>query len=348
VAAVGPWGLPSDALDAACEAAEADLAALRGARILVTGGTGFLGRWISATLARDARRHRRAASVVIVSRRPKDVPLAGHPQVEVVAGDVRRLHCLDRLGAFDAVIHGAASSSAAYGIGEGEPRAMAMTILEGTRAALEVAARSRARVLFLSSGAVYGPQWAPVAEDAPGAPDPLDPRSAYGQAKRLAENLCAATTAAGDASCTIARCFSFVGAGIPLRGHYAAGNFLASALEGRPIVVEGDGRPLRSYLYCAELPEWCLALLVRGRAGQAYNVGSPEAISIYDLARRCSRLRGAHLEVEVRTPPRSGPAPCYVPVTKRCEDELGLVVRTPLDTALSATLDVLAQGRRAS
>lgn len=338
MAARSPWGLPTGELDAAVEAAERDLDALADARVLVTGGTGFLGRWITATLARDATRRGRKAEIVVVSRRPERVGLAEHPGVRVVGADVRALASVPGLGRFDAVVHGAASSSAGYGTGEGEPRAMAATIVDGTRAVLEVAARGAARLVFLSSGAVYGPQLAPVAEDATGAPDPLDPASAYGEAKRLAENLCAATSAAGEAACTIARCFAFVGPGIPLDAHYAAGNFLGAALARRAVVVEGDGRPLRSYLYCGDLPAWCLAILVRGRPGRAYNVGSPEPVSILELARRCSGLGGRALPVEVRTPPGEGPAPCYVPVTRRAEDELGLSVRTPLGTALEATL----------
>lgn len=338
MAARSPWGLPAGELDATCEAAGADLEALRGGRILVTGGTGFLGRWITATLARDAERRGRGGEVVVVSRHPERVPLAGRAGIRVLRGEVATLASSADLGAFDAVVHGAASSSAGYGAGEGEPRAMAATIVDGTRAVLEIAARSAARVLFLSSGAVYGPQRTPVAEDAAGAPDPLDPASAYGEAKRLAETLCAAATAAGDAACTIARCFAFVGPGIPLGAHFAAGNFLGAALERRAVVVEGDGRPLRSYLYCGDLPEWCLAVLARGRPGRAYNVGSPEPISILELARRCGGLGGRDLPVEVRTPPGDGPAPCYVPVTRRAEQELGLSVRTPLGAALEATL----------
>lgn len=343
MAGSSPWGLPTGDLDATCEAAGDDLEALRGARLLVTGGTGFLGRWITAALAADAARRGRLGEVVVLSRRPEEVPLAGESGMRVVGGDVTALATLSGLGTFDAVVHGAASSSAGYGTGEGEPRAMAATIVDGTRAVLEVAARSAARVLFLSSGAVYGPQQAPVAEDAPGGPDPLDPRSAYGEAKRLAENLCAAATAAGDAACVIARCFAFVGPGIPIRAHYAAGNFLGAALERRPIVVEGDGRPRRSYLYSGDLPEWCLALLARGRSGRAYNVGSPSALTILELARRCGDLGAGGLPVEVRMPPGEGPAPWYVPVTRRAEEELGLSVRTPLPAALSATLRFLGR-----
>ena len=157
---------------------------------------------------------------------------------------------------------------------------MAETIVEGTREVLRAAATKGARVLFLSSGAVYGRQHAAVAEECEGAPDPMDPRSSYGQAKRLAENLCAIATQAGRADVVVARLFAFVGPRIPLGAHFAVGNFLQDALERRPVLVQGDGQARRSYLYAGDLPEWCWAPLARGRAGVAYNVGSPDPVSI--------------------------------------------------------------------
>jgi len=338
VAVPSPWGLPTEDLAAAAAAARDDLAALRGTRILVTGGTGFLGSWLTATLAWASQRAQMGWEILVLSRDPSRVPLKGLAGIRLLAGDVTTLAQRHDLGHLDAVIHGAASSSAPYGHGDGEPRAMAATIVDGTRQVLEVAARSKARVLLLSSGAVYGPLQAPVDESARSGPDPMEPRSAYGEAKRLAETLCASTSAAGDATCVIGRLFAFVGPRIPLEAHYAAGNFLASALERRPLVIEGDGRPWRSYLYSGELPHWCLRLLVSGSPGRAYNVGSPKAVSIYQLAEACRRASGADLAIEVRSPPGEGPAPCYVPITRRAELELGLTPTVGLDEALERTL----------
>ena len=88
---------------------------------------------------------------------------------------------------------------------------VAETIIDGARSILEAAARNSARVLFLSSGAVYGPQTGPVAQDCLLSPDPTDPASTYGHAKRLAENLCAVATQSGDADAVVARLFAFVG-----------------------------------------------------------------------------------------------------------------------------------------
>jgi nucleoside-diphosphate-sugar epimerase len=333
----GDFGLPLEDLDSAVERAEGDLRALAGARLLVTGGTGFLGSWLVASLLHAEQRLGLGIRLVVLSRTPDRVPLEPRRGLELARGDVRRL---PELGTVDAVVHGAASSAARYGEGDGEPRAMAATIVDGTRSVLELAARNRARVLLLSSGAVYGPIYSPTAEDHPGGPDPMDPRSAYGEAKRLAETLCAAATAAGDTAVVVARLFAFVGARVSLTAHFAAGNFLADALARRPVHVAGDGRPRRSYLYAGDLPQWCWALLARGVAGRAYNVGSPEVVSIAELARRVAALVSPPLDVVVgeRTPPDPPPAPCYVPDVRRAALELGLEAATGLDDALARTL----------
>ena len=217
--------------------------------------------------------------------------------------------------------------------------------MDGTRSILDVAARSGARVLFLSSGAVYGPQTGPVAEDCPLSPDPTDPESTYGQAKRLAENLCAVATRSGNADTVLARLFAFVGPRIPTNAHSAAGNFLADAVAARPIVVRGDGLARRSYLYTGDLPEWCWALLVRGRSGAAYNVGSPEPVTIKELAYRTAALNPPGLGVDVLGQPSDGVPPWYVPSTSLAQAELGLQLRTPLDTSLTKTYDWLASRR---
>jgi len=260
--------------------------------------------------------------------------------VATVVADVRRL---PRLGAFDLVIHGAASSSATYGLDDGDPREMARTIVDGTLAVLDAAASSSARVLFLSSGAVYGPLRAPVAETATGGPDPMDPRSAYAEAKRLAETMFAAATESGDVEAVVARLFAFIGPRIPLDAHFAAGNFLRDALAGRPVEVHGDGQPRRSYLYAGDLPEWCWALLARGRPGAAYNVGSPEAVTIAELARRVAAAGG--VGVHIARSPCPDDVPWYVPDTARARIELGLEPRTDLDSSIRRTLAWLADSR---
>lgn len=330
------WDLPLADLDAGIERSAEDLITLRGSRILITGGTGFLGSWLVASLLRAGVLLKLDLKLVVLTRDPSAVPIAENSMLSLLRGDVRSL---PDPGFVDFIVHGAATSSSIYGLGDGDPRRMAETIIEGTQSVIAAGAKYRARLLFLSSGAVYGPQIGKVAEDCLTAPDPMDPRSAYGQAKRMAETLCVAATEAGEVSAVVARLFAFVGPRIPLDVHFAAGNFIRDALDGRQIIVRGDGRPRRSYLYTGDLPEWSWALAARGRPGVAYNVGSPEPVTIEELARKTANIATTPVEIEVLAAPDSASPPWYVPCTERSQEELGLSPRTGLDDALRKTFD---------
>src|SRR5262249_19251142 len=141
-----------------------------------------------------------------------------------------------------------------------QPGEMAETIVEGTRRVRDFA--GTAPILLISSGAVSGPQ----TEDRVDESSECDPTTLYGLCKHMAELL--------GGNVKIARCFTFAGPYLPLDTHYAFGNFVRDALRGGPIRVASDGTSVRSYLYAADLVEWLWTILLRGRPGRPYNVGS--------------------------------------------------------------------------
>lgn len=327
-------------LDRAFQAHLADWEALRGASLLVTGGTGFFGGWLLEALTRFNAALDLRLSVTVLTRDPdgfraRRPRLAGDPAVALLRGDVLALEPQGR--PFTHVVHAATAASAQ--LNADAPRVMFETIVEGTRRVLEVTRRAGARrLLFTSSGAVYGrqpPALTHVPEDHPGGPDPLSPGSAYGEGKRAAELLCALAGAAHGFDAVIARCFAFAGPYLPLDAHFAIGNFVRDALAGGPIRVGGDGTPYRSYLYGADLAAWLVALLVRGRPARAYHVGSEAALSVRELAGTVARVLRVERGVEVaRAPVPGAPAERYVPSTRRAREELGLAETFALEESI--------------
>jgi dTDP-glucose 4,6-dehydratase len=263
------------------------------------------------------------------------------------------------VGALDLCIHAAAEVGNPHQADQ--PLQVFDTIVQGTRRMLELAQRAGARrFLLASSGAVYGPQPADLKrmpESYGGSPDPLHAANAYGNGKRAAEWLActyagkAALTTASTASTTpstvagfaptIARIFAVLGPGLPLNGSFAAGNFIRDALARRAIQINGDGTPLRSYLYTADLCVWLLRILESGTAGQAYNVGSEHALSIASLAQHVVEAAGQAVPIRVQVPPDAAPPKLparYIPDTSKARQALGLAEYTMLDTALHKTM----------
>ena len=234
-------------------------------------------------------------------------------------------------GPFDAIIH--AATSAVTTLSDEE---MTSVILDGVRHVVDFAKAADCRkILFTSSGAVYGPQTEPAAES-----DACNPSTAYGMGKLAAEKMLIDS----GLDVKIARCFAFVGPHLNRKIHYAIGNFIQDCIEDKPITINGDGTPLRSYLYADDLVEWLFAILERGKSGRPYNVGSDHALSILELAERVRRVLGTRNEIIVKGRPEPGAKPSvYVPEIGRAQGELGLSVSVSLDEAIRRTV---AQGWR--
>ncbi|WPB58073.1 NAD-dependent epimerase/dehydratase family protein [Xylophilus sp. GOD-11R] len=319
---------------------EADWQVLRGQRIFLTGGTGFVGKWLLATLAQARRQLSLDCRVTVLSRNPNafraEAPwLAEAPGIELLRGDVRDFAL--PAGRFDTVIHAATDV-----VATATPLETFDTCVLGTRRVLDLAVQAQAgRVLLVSSGAMYGRQPADrvgVAENYAGAPDITDVRSAYGEGKRVTEWLGAAYAQQHGLDVKVARCFAFVGPYLPLDKHFALGNFLRDAMAGQPIVIKGDGTALRTYLYAADMAAWLWAIVLRGERGGTYNVGGEEAVSIAELARRVAGAIGSASTVTVQAQPTAGMAPDrYMPNASKALGTLGLPAPVALDEAIRRT-----------
>jgi dTDP-glucose 4,6-dehydratase len=316
---------------------------LRGRRIFITGGTGFFGCWLLESLLAANDRFQLGVSATVLTRSPESFArkaphLAAHPALQLLPGDVRTFDFPP--GEFQYAIHAATETSVKQAAEA--PLEMFSTIVDGTRHVLEFARESGARKFLLtSSGAVYGRQPSGIThitEDYGGAPDPVDPRSVYGEGKRTAEQLCSLNSSQFNMECKIARCFAFVGPYLPLDIHFAIGNFIRDAVAGGPVLVNGDGTPRRSYLYAADLAVWLWTILFRGVNCRPYNVGSENDLSIADLAGEVTGALNPVAPVRIARPAVPGSPPeRYVPSTKRAQGELGLREHIPLAEAIRRT-----------
>ena len=318
----------------------------RNEQILLTGATGFFGKWLTQTLFALNDKIRLNNSITILTRdrkrAQKECPwLLGRKDLSWIETDIRELEIQKITTRFSTIIHGAATASRE--LNEKKPTEMFDTIVIGTQRVLELIALGKnvKRLLFISSGAVYGTQvGAPLSELDSTAPDPFDSRSCYGEAKRAAEMLCAAAARVNSFDLKVARCFAFIGPYLPLDRHFAAGNFLRNAIRGETIIVGGDGTPKRSYLYAADLAVWLVRILLEGQPSRAYNVGSDQSLTIRELAEKIQILSGKALDVSIlkdQDPLQKGDA--YIPSIVRARSELEVAVWTNLEDSILKTIE---------
>jgi nucleoside-diphosphate-sugar epimerase len=324
-----------------CGRAEA-LAAMRDARLVVVGGTGFVGTWIAELAACLNDEHGFGVHVTLISRhserlRDSAAHLCGRDDVSSLEMDVRDIigipaceYLINASGTPDNRVH-VSDSIGTIDI-----------ITRGTAALLEASysMESLGRMLQVSSGLIYGPQpleSPALSETWVGGPECDSVVAAYPEAKRCAEALCAAWRSQYKLPIVTARPFAFIGPYQGLDKPWAVNNFLRDALAGGPIRILGDGDAVRSYMYGSDMAYWLLRMVAAGVPGQAYNVGSPHGLALAALARLISENVEPRPQVHSRTGGQREPSR-FVPDVTKASTTLGLGITVPLEDALRRTL----------
>lgn len=311
--------------------------------IFITGGTGFIGKWLVECLLHFNQAHNLKLHLILLTRDSASAKkhfecVFPENKIDYIEGDVRNFTYPEVK--LDFIIHGATDANAT--MNHERPTEMMDIIYNGTAHTLNLAKRDGAKTLFLSSGAIYGLQPDHIEsfkEDYVGGPKIDTHLSAYGETKRAAEVLCKAYVHQFKLDISIARCFAFVGPYLPLDTHFAIGNFIKNVLNNETITVKSDGKPLRTYMYAADLAVWLIILLCKGKSGEAYNVGGSEVVSIKDLAYIVQSIaKRGNVEILNQNPP------IYVNLNYVCnvekfKREFNVQGMIPLKKAIERTIE---------
>ena len=298
-------GFNREAYEAALASAARDSEALSGQRVLVTGSTGLIGSFLVETLL-WLNDHRGAGiRVYAAGRSEKGVrarfgAAAERADFQYVPYDAAQPVSFDF--PVDAVVHAACSAHPlAYAT---DPVGTMQANLAGTMNLLEaLRGHEGARLLFLSTGEIYGenpglPEG--FSESDHGWVDPMNPRSCYPESKRAAETLCASYVRQYGVDARVARLCHVYGPTLTATNSRADAQFLRKALAGEDIVMKSTGEQVRSFCYVADAVRALLALLVRGEAGQAYNVANRESVaSIRQYAETLAEIAGVNVVLDV-------------------------------------------------
>lgn len=314
--------------------ARADLpwSKLEGATILVSGASGFLAAYMIEVLLLLNRDHLSRPVRVLAMVRDRQraetrfADYAGRDDLRIVVQDVcTPLAAGDQIedDHVDFVIHAASQTSPlCYGI---DPVGTLAANLFGTHNLLDLARRHRSSgFLFFSSSEVYGELASsamPVGEDTYGYLDPLQIRSCYAESKRIGETMCASWHAQHGVPAAIVRPFHTYGPGMRLDDGRAHADFVADILARRNVIVKSDGQATRSFCYIADAAAGFFTALLKGRPGQAYNVGDDRGeLNMLELAKMLvdtAPWDGMHVEVHDR---EGDPGYLRSPVSRCCPD----------------------------
>jgi len=325
----------------------AEAQAFAGKTVLLTGGRGFLGRYFMAVFG-ALNEHVLDDPVTLVSM--DNMITAGEvgaqipdlPNVEFIEHDVIQPFEWDR--PLDYVIHAAGIASPFY------YRAFPLETLEvaitGTRRMLELADKRDARFTFFSSSEIYGdpdPKHVPMAESYRGNVSCQGPRACYDESKRVGETLCYIFHGSNGTHTNTIRPFNVFGPGMQETDYRVLPNFASRIKGGLPLHVYGTGNQTRTFCYITDAIVGFMLVVLKGVAGEAYNIGNPEPeISMLDLVKRIEKVSSRPTAYDVVEYPDSYPADepnRRAPDIRKARLQLGYDPAVVLDDGLKRFLD---------
>jgi len=271
-------------------------------RVLVTGGSGFLGSHLCERLLQDGHEVI-CADNYCTGTRDNTLSLLGNPRFEVLRHDITFPLYVE----VDE-IHNLAcpASPIQYQL---DPVQTTKTSVHGAINMLGLAKRLKARILQASTSEVYGdPTMHPQREEYWGNVNPIGPRSCYDEGKRCAETLFFDYWRQHRLRIKVARIFNTYGPRMHPNDGRVVSNFIVQALKGEPITIYGDGNQTRSFCYVSDLIEALVRLMGTSDAVTGpMNLGNPAESTIGQLANRIVALTGSRSTIEYLPLPANDP-----------------------------------------
>lgn len=273
--------------------------------IFITGATGLIGyTLVSALLYANKNRNLNLKVFALVrdlgraKERFKD--FENDTSLEYILGNVEHLPRIEHT--IDYIVHGASQTASKAFVNQ--PVETILTAIKGTENVLELAKeKSVAGMVYLSSMEVYGypEKGHKVTEDEIGTLSPLDVRNSYPVSKIQCESLCSAYAKEYGIPVMSARLTQTFGPGVNYNDGRVFAEFARCAVEKRDIVLKTKGETERCYLYTADAATAILTILLKGKAGQAYNAANESTYcSISEMAEIVAIKKGIKVRYDVQ------------------------------------------------
>jgi UDP-glucuronate decarboxylase len=203
---------------------------------------------------------------------------------------------------------------------------------------LELAFRTKARILQASTSEVYGdPTVHPQPESYWGNVNPIGPRSCYDEGKRVAETLMMDYHRQYKVDIRIIRIFNTYGPKMAPNDGRVVSNFIIQALEGKDLTVYGDGRQTRSFCYVDDLIEGMVRMMNTPDLSGPINLGNPVEFSVSALAEKVIALTGSRSKIVYKPLPQDDPTQRKPDITQASQ-KLFWFPKTGLEEGLKKTV----------
>ena len=307
-------------------------------RILVAGGAGFIGSHLCRSLLGDGH------EVVCVDDLSTGTR-AGIQELERVArftfieADITNAAMIElpQLASIDTIVHLASPASPVDYVRRPLQTMAANSV--GTWRLLDLARSTGASLVYVSSSEVYGdPLVHPQPETYWGNVDPTGPRSCYDESKRFGEALVFSAGHTYGVRANVVRLFNTYGPRMRRDDGRAIPEMIGAALDGRPLLIHGDGKQTRSFCYVSDLVAGLThVLLDRALDGAILNIGNPAEITVRELAEVILRLVGRQSNLRF-VDARPGDPRRRRPVIDRMTQRYGWQPTVSLEQGLTETL----------
>lgn len=302
-------------------------------RILVTGGSGFLGSHLCARLLQDGQKVL-CVDNFFSSDRDNVTPLLSNRHFELMRHDISFPLYVE----VDQIYNLACPASPIHY--QHDPVQTIKTCVHGAINMLGLAKRVGARIFQASTSEVYGdPEVHPQIESYWGHVNPIGDRSCYDEGKRCAEALFFSYKRQHGLPIKVGRIFNTYGPNMLPNDGRVVSNFIIQALQDKPITIYGDGSQTRSFCYVSDLID-CMVLFMNSRADFSgpMNMGNPGEFTILELAMEILQLTGSRSEIIHKELPADDPVRRR-PDISIAKKELGWEPKISLREGLTKTIE---------